>query len=145
MTNGILFYIEPILAILVGLLACMGMIAAKQPNAGAAIAKLVPFQGVIGIVALIYSVLFLIGAFDVVSTPGVFSAIPVYCILLLAVPILTIILGFLFAWGLVRGKARSAQGDAAVAKIASMQGTLGVIDLIAAVLLLVFTLFSISV
>ena len=49
-----------------GLVGASNIIVAKRPNAKEVIDKLVPFQGVIGVVLLLWG---LKGAFDILSTP----------------------------------------------------------------------------
>jgi hypothetical protein len=139
------FWITIIFMILTGLLACAGMIAARKPNAGAALSKLVPFQGIIGILALIWGVWTLIEAI----TGGVlelFSLIPVTVLLLLAASVLMILLGFLFGWTLIaRVTGGGGQATAVQQKIAGIQGPLGVLTIIVAVLLVIFTLFKLGI
>ncbi|HKY94062.1 MAG TPA: hypothetical protein VJL84_02100 [Kiloniellales bacterium] len=139
------FWITIIFMILTGVLAAAGMIAARQPNAGAAINKLVPFQGIIGILALVWGVWSLIEFF----TSGLlqaFSVVPVLILLSLAAAILMILLGFLFGWTLIArvtgggGGATSAQQ-----KLAGIQGPLGILTIIVAVLLLILNLFQIAI
>lgn len=143
MNYGAYFWIEVILALLVGILAAAGMIAAKQPNAGAAIAKLVPYQGIIGVIGLLYSIIFLIGLFDGIGFA--FQIVPVLTLLMLAMPILTIVLGFMFGWSLISKVTGGGQGDAAAAKVASVQGPLGIATIIVTVILVICLLFSIAI
>ena len=103
------FWITIIFMILTGVLACAGMIAARKPDAGAAINKLVPFQGIIGILALIWGVWSLIEFF----TSGLlqaFSVVPVLILLSLAAAILMILLGFLFGAMLLFVPAKAGEG-----------------------------------
>ena len=139
------FWITIIFMILTGVLACAGMIAARQPNAAAAINKLVPFQGIIGILALIWGVWSLIEFF----TSGLleaFSVVPVLILLSLAAAILMILLGFLFGWTLIARVSGGGGGAAAAQqKIAGVQGPLGVLTIIVALALLILNLFQIAI
>lgn len=146
MNSGIWFWVEVILALLVGVLAAANMIAAKQPNAAAAIAKLKPYQAIIGLIALIYSVLFLIGAIDGASIAFQFGA-PVLGILLLAMPILAILLGLLFGWALIAKQtgASSASMNNAVGKISSVQAQLGIAEIIVTILLVIWVVGGIAI
>lgn len=146
MGGDIWFWLEVILALLVGVLAAANLIAAKQPNAASAIAKLVPYQAIIGLVALVYSIIFLIGAIDGVRVLFAIGA-PVLAILMLAMPILAILLGLLFGWGLISGKtgAKSASMENAVGKIAGVQAQLGVAEIVVALLLVIFLIFRIVI
>lgn len=138
-------WITIIFMILTGLLACAGMIAARKPDAAAAINKLVPFQGIIGILALIWGIWSLI-EFFASGVLQAFSVVPILIILSLAASILMILLGFLFGWTLIARFTGGGGGAAAAQqKIAGIQGPLGVLTIIVAVLLLIFHLFGIAI
>ena len=137
------FWITIIFLLLTGVLATASMIVAKRPDAAAAINKLVPFQGIIGVLALIWGVWSLINAL----TGGVlslFSLVPVTIILTLAACILMILLGFLFGWGLISKLVGGGQGGAVAAKLAGIQGPLGIATIVVAILLVIFVVFGIA-
>lgn len=138
------FWINIIFLVLIGLLACAGMIAAKKPNAGAAIGKLVPFQGIIGILALIWGVWQLIQWFTS-GALSYFSIVPVLTVLALASSVLMIVLGLLFGWGLIAKVTGKADGGATLAKIARIQGPLGVATIIVAIALVILTVGGIAI
>jgi len=139
------FWITIIFMVLTGLLACAGMIAARKPNAGAAINRLVPFQGIIGILALIWGVWSLIEFFSM-GLLQAFSVIPVLILLTLASSILMILLGFLFGWTLIARLTGGGGGAAnAQQKLAGIQGPLGVATIIVALALLILNLFKIAI
>lgn len=138
------FWITIIFLVLTGLLACAGMIAAKKPNAGAAISKLVPFQGIIGVLALIWGVWSLI-EWLTSGALNFFSYVPVLTLLGLAACVLMILLGLLFGWGLIAKVSGKADGGAGLAKLASMQGTLGIATIAVAIALVILTLFKIAI
>jgi hypothetical protein len=139
------FWITIIFMILTGVLACAGMIAARQPNAASAINKLVPFQGIIGILALIWGVWTLIVFFSS-GLLSAFGSLPVLILLSLAASILMILLGFLFGWTLIaRFSGGGGQAAAVQQKLAGIQGPLGVLTIIVALALLILNLFQIAI
>ena len=138
------YWITIILLVLTGVLACAGMIAAKKPNAAVAIGKLVPFQGIIGIIALVWGVWSLI---DWITGGGIdlLSILPVLSIVLLIAAVLMILLGVLFGWSLISKLSGKADGGAGLAKIASTQGPLGIAAIIDAIVLLVIGVGRIAI
>jgi hypothetical protein len=138
------FWVTIIFLILTGVLAAAGMIAAKRPDAGAVINKLVPFQGIIGILALIWGVWSLIN-FLTSGMLSLFSYVPILMLLSLAACVLMILLGLLFGWGVIAKVTGKAEGGAALAKLARVQGPLGILTIIDALLLVIFTVFGIAI
>jgi len=137
------FWVTIIFLILTGVLAAAGMIAAKKPNAGAIINKLVPFQGIIGVLALIWGVWSLInwlssGALEF------FSIVPILTLLGLAASVLMILLGLLFGWSLIAKITGKAEGPG-LAKLAAIQGPLGVATIIVAIALVILTVGKIAI
>lgn len=138
------FWITIIFLVLTGVLATASMIVAKRPDAATALNKLLPFQGIIGILALIWGVWSLIEAITG-GVLGFFSIIPVTIILTLAACVLMILLGFLFGWGLISKFTGGGQGNAVAAKLAGIQGPLGIATIIVAILLVILVVFGIAV
>jgi hypothetical protein len=134
-----------LLLIIAGALAIPSLIAKRQPNAGEALAKLVPFQGVIGIILLLWGLWMLIGDVLLSGYFGMFLQIfPVWGIVYLITIIVSIGLGALLGYGLIAkyalsGNADAARGGAAVhAKLATVQVPLGIAGIILGILLIVF-------
>jgi hypothetical protein len=101
----------PILLILGGLLAASSLIVQKQPNAREMIAKLVPFQGIIGIILLVWGLIALL--FWVLPVLGyAWISFSSKLVLLLSV-LVTIGLGFLLGYGLIAQYVLSKNADAA--------------------------------
>jgi len=132
-----------LLLIIAGALAIPSMIAKKQPNAGEALAKLVPYQGIIGIVLLLWGLWMLFtdvlgGGFTLLSYIS-----PLWGILYLLTDIVSIALGALLGYGLIAkyalsGNAEAAKGGAAVhAKLASVQVPLGIAGIALGIFLIV--------
>lgn len=133
------FWITIVFLILVGLLATASMIAAKKPDAGAAIGKLAPFQGIIGVLALAWGVWSLIEMLSSgVGIGDMFAAVPILTLLALGAMVLMILLGLLFGWSLIGKIAGGGAGPAQ--KLAGIQGPLGMLAIADAVLLAVFQL-----
>jgi hypothetical protein len=134
-----------LLLIIAGALAIPSLIAKRQPNAGEALAKLVPFQGIIGIILLLWGLWMLIGDVLLSGYFGMFLQIfPVWGIVYLVTILVSIGLGALLGYGLIAkyalgGNADAARGGAAVhAKLATVQVPLGIAGIILGILLIVF-------
>jgi hypothetical protein len=122
----------PILLILGGVLAAASLIVQKQPNAKEMIAKLVPFQGIVGIILLVWGLLALLfWVLPALSWMLRWSFIS-GLILLLSV-LVTIGLGFLLGYGLIAQYVLSKNADAARSgeaihmKLARIQVPLGLV------------------
>lgn len=138
------FWVTIIFLILTGILATASMIVAKRPDAATAINKLVPFQGIIGVLALIWGIWSLIQLLSS-GMLNFFGVIPVTILLSLAACVLMILLGFLFGWGLISKLTGGSQGGAAAAKLGGIQGPLGIATIIVALLLLIIAVFRLAI
>lgn len=134
-----------LLLIIAGALAIPSMIAKKQPNAGEALAKLVPYQGIIGVILLLWGLWMLIGDVLLSGYFGLFLRFfPVWGLIYLATIIVSIGLGALLGYGLIAkyalsGNADAARSGAAVhAKLASVQVPLGIAGIVLGILMFVF-------
>jgi hypothetical protein len=128
---GLLF---ALLLIVAGLLGAASLIVAKQPNAREVIAKLTPYQGIIGIILLIWALIVFI--FRILPALGLLlQFFPVTGILLLVTFLVAIALGFLLGYGLIaqyalNKNAGAAQGGEAMRmKLAKFQGPLGLLGI----------------
>jgi len=128
---GLLF---ALLLIVAGVLAASSLIIAKQPNAGEVLAKLTPYQGIIGIILLIWALIVLI--FRILPGIGLLlQFFPVTGIILIVTFLVAIGLGFLLGYGLIAQYALSknagaAQGGQAMQmKLAKFQGPLGILGI----------------
>jgi hypothetical protein len=138
---GLLFIL---LLIVGGVLGAAALIIQKRPDARELIGKLVPFQGIIGIVLLILSLIWLIRIL-----PGIGYAFQSLVGLLMLLSILVgIALGFLLGYGLIdqyvlSKNAGAAAGGAGVkASIAKYQGPLGIIAILLGLWMLIMALTS---
>lgn len=140
---GLLF---TILLIVAGILGAASLIIQKQPNAREVIAKLVPFQGIIGIILLIWSLIMLIRILPYLGLILQYAALS--GILLLLTLLVGIALGFLLGYGLINqyvlsknaGAARS--GDTVKASIGKYQGPLGLVAIVLGLWILISVISS---
>lgn len=128
---GLLF---ALLLIVAGILAASALIIKNQPNARDLIAKLVPFQGIIGIILLLWALVLLL--FNVLPNLGLlFQYVPLTALLLLLTLLVAIALGFLLGYGLIaqyalnKNAGAANSGEAARLKLAPIQGILGLLGI----------------
>jgi hypothetical protein len=126
-----------------GLLGASNIIVAKRPDAKDVIDKLVPYQGIIGVVLLLWGVK---GAVDIVRTMGLIHFAPVWWLVFVATVVTELGLGFLLAYGLIMKvvgtSPRAVEKTERVrAKLATYRSSLGVT---AIVLSLLFLLLSVA-
>lgn len=124
-----------LLLIAAGILAAASLIVQKQPNAREAIAKLVPFQGIIGIILLLWGVYMLLAW--VIPYLGFIMRYSAFSGLALLLSTLTAIgLGFLLGYGLIAQYALNKSPDAARSgeamrlKLAGIQVPLGIVGIV---------------
>lgn len=138
---GLLFIL---LLIVAGVLGAASLIIQKKPDARELIAKLVPFQGIIGIVLLIFSLIWLI---RILPALGYMFSSLVGLLLFLSI-LVGIVLGFLLGYGLINQyvlskNAGAAAGGAGVqASLAKYQGPLGIIAILLGLWMLIMALTS---
>jgi hypothetical protein len=133
-----------LLLIIGGALAIPSLIAKKNPNAKEMLDKIVPFQGIIGIVLLLWGLYMLFA--DVLA--GGFSFLmsfsPLWGLIYLLTVLVSIGLGALLGYGLIAKYALSKNADAARGgemvhlKLAGIQAPLGIAGIILGVLMLIF-------
>lgn len=124
-----------LLLIAAGALAASSLIIKQQPNAKEMIDKLVPFQGIIGIVLLLWGIYWLL--FGVLgSLGGWMRYAPIGGLVFLAACLVAIGLGFLLGFSLISKYALSGNADAARRgeelrlKLAGIQGPLGLAGIV---------------
>ena len=124
-----------------GLIGASNIIIAKRPNAKDVIDKLVPFQGLIGVVLLLWG---LKGVFDVLRTLSVIQFAPFWWLVFVATVVTELGLGFLLAYGLLTKFTSGQAAEKAFqahTKLAAYQSSLG---LTAIGLALLFMLMSVT-
>ena len=124
----VMVILTALLMIAAGVLAAASLIAAKKPNAKEAIDKLVPFQGIIGIISLLWGVWSLIGVIRIIDA---FSVVPIRWLLALAAALVMIILGFVLGYALIskytmKTPEAQAKGEAMRLKMVKFQVPLGI-------------------
>jgi hypothetical protein len=128
-----------LLLLVAGVLGAASLIVKNQPNARDIIAKLVPFQGIIGIILLLWSLLQLIWALRILN----FLFASITGLLALLTLLVGIALGFLLGYGLIKHYALKGGtgGDAVQMKLAAFQAPLGLAAIILAIWFLI-TIFT---
>jgi hypothetical protein len=135
-------YPVPILLILGGILAASSLIVAKKPNAKDLIAKLTPYQAIIGIALLVFGVWRFIWLLTTAHVFSLFSVIPVAAITYLAAVVCSILLGLMFGMPMLAKVSASgaAKGEEMAKKLAPFQMLIGIVGMIAGLLWLIFIL-----
>ncbi|HJU54262.1 MAG TPA: hypothetical protein VJ715_06815 [Pyrinomonadaceae bacterium] len=140
---GLLF---ALLLIVAGVLGAAALIIKNKPDARELIAKIVPFQGIIGIVLLIFSVIWLIQILQVLGFILRFSTFN--GLLLLLTILVGLGLGFLLGYGLInqyvlsKNAGAAASGAGVQAKLATYQGPLGIAAIVLGLWLLINVMSS---
>lgn len=130
-----------LLLIVAGALAAASLIVQKQPNAREAIAKLVPFQGIIGIVLLLWGLWQLIELLRFFGLLMQFA--PITALAYLASVLVAIGLGILLGYSLIqqyvlsKNADASRSGEAVRAKLTGIQVPLGIAGIALGVWLIV--------
>lgn len=126
--------ITGITLILLSLIAVPSIILAKKPNAQELLDKITPYQGWIGLVFTFWGVYGII--FSGILGLGWMASWPVYWITLLAVNIMQTALGFMLGYGMIskyvfaKNEEAKKKGAELLAKLAPIQGKLGVAGII---------------
>ncbi|MDX2200682.1 MAG: hypothetical protein SF069_17125 [Phycisphaerae bacterium] len=120
--------------ILCGVLAAANLIIAKRPDAAAAIEKLTPIRGWVGLFALVWGLWALLTC--VLNIGGLLKATPIWGITFLAAALVQSAVGFLLCYPLlakhVFAKSGTAQEHAAglLTRLAPHQANLGVASIV---------------
>ena len=119
-------WVITILVLLVGgVIGASTIIVTKRPDAKDVIEKLLPFQGVIGIVLMLWG---LKGVFDILRTLSFIQFAPFWWLVFVATVVTELGLGFLLAYGLITkftsGQAAEKAGRVHT-KLVTYQSSLG--------------------
>ncbi|MCA9517947.1 MAG: hypothetical protein KC635_23570 [Myxococcales bacterium] len=121
-------FVSAILLLLAGVLGAAGLIVAKRPDAKAAIDKLAPYQGWIGVVSALWGVWWLISWLMNLS---IISHFMIWMITWLAVAVVMIALGILLGIGLMKTFVKDPRAqqklDQSYARLAPKQGVIGIV------------------
>jgi len=134
-------YIGPLLLVFCGLLAISSLVIAKRPDAKRLIDKVVPYQGILGVILLAWGVWDLIRLLSWLGT--VFRVGVVYAIALYAYIAAEILLGFLFGMPLIAkwlpGEGKGEQKAVELQKkVAAYQTIIGIVGIVAGLLWILF-------
>ncbi len=126
-----------------GLLGAANLIIAKKPNAKELIDKLMPYQGWIGVLLVVWGV---IDVIRLVTSLGALSSAGIWMVIWILTPLTERGLGFLLGYGLISKYALSKnpqaleKGQQVRAKLAVYQGPLGLAAIAIAILYAVMSL-----
>jgi uncharacterized BrkB/YihY/UPF0761 family membrane protein len=128
-------FLFALLLIVAGILAAAALIIKNQPNARDLIAKLVPFQGIIGIILMIWALVILLFNF-LPNFSLLFQFVPIRALLALVTLLVAIALGFLLGYGLIaqyvlsKNAGAATSGESALAKLTPIQAPLGIVGIV---------------
>ena len=129
--------------ILLGILAAPSLILSKRPNAKELLDKIVPYQGWIGLIACFWGVY---GIIQSVLGIGIIAIVPVWWITLLACSLVEASLGFILGYGMIqkfvlsKNEEAKKKADQLLAKLAPIQGKLGLFGVIVGIWVIVASL-----
>ncbi|MBL0338417.1 MAG: hypothetical protein IPP67_04425 [Rhodospirillaceae bacterium] len=134
------FYFTAVISILLGLLAAPSLLAGQNPKAQEMLNKLVPFQGIFGIM-LFFGFFRLI--FDILMHFGTFTYTPILLVSYLLLTLVQVFLGFLLGFGFISkmtsgNEQARAKSEALRAKLAVYQGPLGIASIILGVWFIIY-------
>src|ERR1035437_9574695 len=115
-----------LLLIVCGVLAASGMVLRKRPDAAGVLGQFIPFQGILGVVLGVWSLVLAIRLLDVLTTFFLFSVL-IACI----TTVVGVFLGFILAYGLwaknvLSKNAKPTEAGASMkAKLVALQSPLG--------------------
>lgn len=124
--------ITGITLILLSLLAVPSLILAKKPNAQELLDKIAPFQGWIGLAFCFWGVW---GIISCILNLGMLASFPIWWATWLASNVIEAVLGFLLGYGMIsklvlsKNEEAKKKGEELLAKLAPMQGKLGIIGI----------------
>jgi hypothetical protein len=131
----------PLLIILGGMLAAAGLIVSKKPDAKELIAKIQPYQAIIGIILLVDGLyeLLLHGGFHAFQMLGAF---PLLALTAIGMMFSAILLGILFGMPMLAKLSASgaAKGEELGKKLAPFQTIIGIVGLVSGLLGVLYNL-----
>lgn len=119
--------------IILGLLAAPSLFLSKKPNAKELLDKIAPYQGWIGLAFCFWGVW---GIIQAVLNLGMLTTWPIWWITWLAGSIVEAVLGFILGYGMIqklvlsKNEAAKEKGKQLLAKLAPIQGKLGLFGVI---------------
>ncbi|WP_130734352.1 hypothetical protein [Flavobacterium sp. J27] len=130
--------------IILGLLAAPSLLLAKKPNAKELLDKITPYQGWIGLVFCFWGVW---GIIQAVLNMGLLTTFPIWWITWLASSAVEAVLGFILGYGMInqfflsKNEEAKQKGEKLLAKLAPIQGKLGLAGIAVGVWVILASLF----
>jgi hypothetical protein len=122
--------VSAILLIACGILAASSLIIQKKPEAKELIEKMTPYQGIGGVILLIWGLISLI---HLLVHAGIYLRwVPVWFVTALVICLVSMALGFLMGYGLIskyvlsKNETAAAKGELVRAKLTKIQVPLGI-------------------
>ncbi|PIB35075.1 hypothetical protein BFP72_06525 [Reichenbachiella sp. 5M10] len=116
--------------IILGILAAPSLLLAKKPNAQELLDKITPYQGWIGLGFCFWGIW---GVIQALLNMGLLSTYPIWWITWIASSAIEAVLGFILGYGMIsqlilsKNEEAKKKGEQLLAKLAPMQGRLGLI------------------
>jgi len=129
--------------IILGLLAAPSLLLSKKPNAKELLDKITPYQGWIGLVFCFWGIW---GVIQAILSLSLLSAFPIWWITWIAGSAISAVLGFILGYGMInklllsKNEEAKKKGEALLAKLAPIQGKLGLIGVIVGIWVVVANL-----
>ncbi|GAA0189435.1 hypothetical protein GCM10009122_49690 [Fulvivirga kasyanovii] len=118
---------------ILGVLASPNLLLAKKPNAKEILDKITPYQGWIGLVFCFWGIW---GIIQAVLNMGLLTNWPIWWITWLASSLVEAVLGFILGYGMIsklllsKNEEAKKKGEQLLAKLAPIQGKLGLAGII---------------
>jgi hypothetical protein len=122
--------------IILGLLAAPSLLLSKKPNAKELLDKITPYQGWIGLLFCFWGIW---GVIQAILNMGLLGHWPVWWITWAASSLIEAVLGFILGYGMInklllsKNEEAKKKGEQLMAKLAPIQGKLGLIGVIVGV------------
>jgi hypothetical protein len=119
--------------IILGILAAPSLILSRRPDAEKVLSKITPYQGWIGIIFCLWGIW---GIISSLLTMWAIAIVPIWWFTLLVGSVMEMVLGFILGYGLIakyifsKSEAAKEKGEAIIAKLAPVQGILGIIGIV---------------
>jgi len=129
--------------IILGLLAAPSLLLSKKPNAKELLDKITPYQGWIGLIFCLWGVW---GIIQAVLSMGILGTFPIWWITWMASTTIQALLGFILGYGMInkyllsKNDEAEKKGQELLAKLAPIQGKLGLIGVILGIWVIVANL-----
>ncbi|MBL6449384.1 hypothetical protein JMN32_23940 [Fulvivirga sp. 29W222] len=125
---------------ILGVLASPNLLLAKKPNAKEILDKITPYQGWIGLVFCFWGIW---GVIQAVLNMGLLTNWPIWWITWLASSLVEAVLGFILGYGMIsklllsKNEEALKKGEQLLAKLAPIQGRLGLAGIVVGVWVIV--------